>query len=93
MTDEPVHPPDFAAARDGWLLGLFQSGDSPVAIVEAFNGEIHQTFTEYVRFQRSEIDILMERVLEETKERVAKSRWPETEKTIKELFIKHAFTK
>ncbi len=91
MEANPRKPYDWELAEDGWFIGIFQDGESPVAVVEGFNGHLHRTFVEYVQFPRTRIDVLLEVILEEAQRNTAKSKWPEMEKFIKDQFIKYAF--
>lgn len=90
--DRPTgNPVNWDMAEDGWFMGIFQDGESPVAIVESFHGPMYKTFVENVCFQRTQIDVLMEVILEEAERTTVKTKWPEMQKFIREQFTKYAF--
>jgi len=70
MTDEPGDEMIFDSARQGWFMGIYQNGDRAVAYVEAYTGEIHETFPEYIRLEKTDLDVLLDRILDETGGRV-----------------------
>lgn len=91
MNDEIGSEPLWETAREGWFMGLYQSGDNPIAIVESYTGQLHETFPTHIKFERTDLDVLLDRILDEAERTCAKSKWPELEKFIKDMFTKYAF--